>query len=144
VHWQYPDARDYYARMLADPANINIFLNSGGKRVGYVLAVPHDQAVTELLDDDPKLQNDPAKYYIETIGILPESRQKGGLRIMLARLVLECQSRSAAKLSMHARSGFSAIVQKNFRILVLRPVAKWRYTNFEESVDYIEIALNDQ
>jgi len=141
AHWQYPDARDYYSKMLADSANINIFLNSDDKQVGYVLAIPHDQAVREMREDDPQLKNDPSAYYIETIGILPQFRGSGGLKAMLDRLLAECKARGVVKLSMHARSGFSAIVQKNFKILTFRPVAKWRYANFEEPVDYIEAAI---
>jgi ribosomal protein S18 acetylase RimI-like enzyme len=143
--WIYKDAEDYYARMLRADNNIHIILNSNGKRVGYILAVPHNFAVEELKNDDPQMKNDPEKYYIETIRIIPESRGKRGLSIMLEKLAEECRARGINKISLHARvsNHLSEIIRKKFQVTEARRIEKWAYYNFEEPTDYIEAILPD-
>lgn len=141
--WEYEDAEEYYENMLKNKNNINIFLNDNGKRVGYLLAIPHNDAVKELKNDDPELKEDPMKYYIETIAILPELRGKKGLPKMLEKLIDECKYRGINKISMHARvnNRLSEIIQNKFSVTGIRRINKWKYYNFEEPADYIEVTF---
>jgi ribosomal protein S18 acetylase RimI-like enzyme len=141
--WIYPDQEIYYRDMLRQKNNIHVFLKHGDKRVGYLLAIPHDVAVAELINDDPMMKNDPTKYYIETAGIIPEYRGKSGLTIMMKRLVAECINKGITKLSMHARvnTGLSNIMQSMFKVAEVRRIESWPYYSFEEPTDYIEVIL---
>jgi len=141
--WVYADAREYYSIMLRNKSNIHIIFNDNGKRAGYLLAIPHDVAIEELKNDDPEIEKDSGKYYIETIGIIPESRGKKGLSFMLQKLVEECRDRGIKRISLHARisNNLSEIIRKKFEIIKTRRIEKWRYYNFEEPTDYIEAVL---
>jgi ribosomal protein S18 acetylase RimI-like enzyme len=141
--WAYHDAEQYYRAMLRRKNNIHIVLRDHEKRIGYLLAIPHDAAVVELKNDDPKMENDPLKYYIETVEILPKYRGQKGLSKMLDRLIAECQARGITKISLHARvkTGFSGIVQRKFGVAAIRRIERWSYYNFEEPTDYIEATI---
>jgi len=141
--WAVRDAEEYYGGMLRSEKNIHIILNDNGKKAGYLLAIPQSDAVEELKNDDPGMKKDPKGYYIETVGILPESRGKKGLSLMLEKLVGECRKRGINKISLHARiiNNFSKIIRKKFGTAEIRRIEKWRYYNFEEPTDYIEAVL---
>jgi len=139
-HWSAADAESYYGEMLLDEKSIHILLSDNGKRAGYMLAIPQNAAVEELKNDDPEIKKDASEYYIETVGILPGSRGKKGLSLMLEKLAAECRRRGVKKISLHARitNNLSKIIQKKFKIVGIRRLEKWRYYNFEEPTDYIE------
>lgn len=142
--WIYPDQEMYYRDMLHKTKNIHIFLKYKEKRVGYLLAIPHDIAVAELIKHDTMMKNDPAKYYIETAGIIPEYRGKNGLIIMIKMLASECNKTGITKLSMHARvnTGLSKKIQSLFKVSEVRRIQIWRYYNYEEPADYLEVILD--
>lgn len=141
--WIYDDAEEYYGRMLRSPKSINILLKDSERKVGYLLAIPHNDAVEELKEDDPEMKEDPSAYYIETVGILPEYRNKKGLPLMLQTLIDECKKRGINKISLHARvsNHLSEIIQKKYRTAGLRRIREWAYYHFEEPTDYMEIIL---
>jgi ribosomal protein S18 acetylase RimI-like enzyme len=124
-------------------ANINILLTENEQMVGYLLAMPHNDAVQELKEDDPDLKEDPMKYYIETVAVLPEFRRRKGLATMLYKLAEECHKRGTDKVSIHARvsNRLSEIIQNNYRVIEVRRIERWKYYNCEEPADYIEIIL---
>lgn len=144
--WVYSDAGKYYRSMLSKKDSIHIILKYKGKTIGYLLAIPHNGAVAELKNVDPKMEKDPMKYYIETTGILPEYRGKKGFSEMLERLIDECKKRGITKISLHARvtNGLSAIMQRKFKVTEVRRIEQWRYYNFEEPTDYIEAILSSE
>ena len=86
---------------------------------------------------------DSARYYIETIAILPEYRGKNGFSLILKALGQELGQRGLHDISLHARvaNSFSAIVQKKIKVTKIRRVENWKYCNNEEPVDYIEGTL---
>ena len=142
--WCYgEETEEYYSRMLGSKDNINIILADNDKRIGYLLAMPHNKAVHELKDADPSMKEDPGRYYIETVGILPEFRGRRGFPLMLGELIEECKKRGFDKMSLHARvcSGLSSWIQRFFKVTELRRIDRWKYYNYEEPADYIEVAL---
>jgi len=141
--WIYDKAEEYYGRMLSAKANINILLTETGQKIGYLLAIPHNDAVKDLSSDDPKMEGDLLKYYIETIAIRAEYRGKKGFSILLGKLIEECKKRGIHKISMHARvsNHLSEIIQKKLAITEIRRIEKWAYYNFEEPTDYIEATI---
>ncbi len=141
--WLYPDAEAYYGRMLRLPKNINILLKDADKNVGFLLAIPQNDAVRELINDDPEMEEDPSACYIETVGILPAYQKKKGLAALMEALITECRKRGLTKISLHARvnNHVNEIMQKKYGAVVLRRIARWAYCNDEEPVDYLEMAL---
>ncbi len=141
--WQYHDAEDYYKNRLQNKNSIHILLKDDGNRVGYLHAIPHNEAVEELKNDDPAMSEDENAYYIETVGILPAFRKKRGFSKMLAAFINESKKRGITKFSLHARvnNKFSEIIQKKFKVAPLRRIQKWKYYNFEEPTDYIEVPI---
>jgi len=142
--WGMSDTEQYYGSMLRNKTNIHIVLNDAGKKAGYLLAIPQNNAVEELKNDDPGMKKDPQEYYIEIAGILPESRGKKGFSLMLEKLAEECRKKGVNRISLHARisNNLSKIIQKKFKIVEIRRIEKWRYYNFEEPTDYIEAVLS--
>jgi hypothetical protein len=60
--WEYPGAKEYYRQMLMNQKNICIMLIDDEKRVGFLLAIPHNDAVGELKDDDEFMEQGPKTY----------------------------------------------------------------------------------
>ncbi len=138
--WNYGNEKEYYRGMLKNRNNVCILLKDNAKTVGFILAIPHINAVIELKDDDPLMHGDASRYYIETIAILPEYRGQNGFSSIMEALQLELDKRGFHNISLHARviNNFSQIIQKKMKITDIRKVDKWKYTNSEEPVDYIE------
>jgi ribosomal protein S18 acetylase RimI-like enzyme len=138
--WTYDDAEAYYRAMLMSEANIHIFLRDDGNRIGYLLAIPHNDAVAELKRDDPGMEEDSKRYYIETVAILPEFRGQGGFSKMLRKLTGELGPK-AGKISLHARitNGFSKIMQQKGSVTKIRRIEQWKYYRYEEPADYLEV-----
>lgn len=141
--WQFDDAESDFSEKLKDNDNINIFLKSDDKRVGYLLSIPHNNAVRELKDDDTEMSEDNHRYYIYTIGIIPQYRHIGGLSELLKTFVEECKKRGVQKASLHARvkNGLSGSIQKRWAVTKLRRIDKWKYYAFQEPTDYIEASF---
>jgi len=141
--WEYSDAQEYYSEMLKHMNNVNIFLKNDEKRIGYLLAIPHNNAVIELRNDDPLMRKDASRYYLETVAILPEYRKKNGFSSLLKTLKQELEKRGVHNISLHARvaNDFSLIIQKKLKITHVRRIVRWKYCNYEEPVDYIEAAI---
>jgi ribosomal protein S18 acetylase RimI-like enzyme len=140
--WLYPEAEEYYASMLAESENVNIFLRDGGETVGYLLARPFKSVVQELKESDPELTDkSEAFYYIETIQILPAYQGKGGARRLLVETGEAVLKRGVNKFAIHARTtnGLNAIIKKVFAgsITLIRDIESWRWAN-GEPYEYIE------
>lgn len=143
--WQYADAEDYYRKMIQDPENLNIILKEKEKLIGYILAIPHNNAMTELKEVDPLMAEDSERFYIETMEMLPEIQKTlGGGKLffrMLGKLFAEAEKRGIHKFSMHARvsTGLSNSVQRYFGKMMteVRRIEKWPFYNGDESTDYM-------
>lgn len=126
---------EYYRELLESDDNLKIFLEQDSVRVGCLIFVPHNQAVEELEDDDPGIQSDPARFYIETVEILPKYHGKGGLSKMLT----VAKGYGVTKISLHARvnNQFSAKIQGKLKNLTVRHIASWPYYEDKGPCDYI-------
>jgi ribosomal protein S18 acetylase RimI-like enzyme len=143
--WAYSDAEEYYTEMLKNENNIHIILKDNGKKIGYLLAIPHNDAFRELRNDDPPMEEDALRYYVEVVAVLPDFRGRKGFSQILKKLREELKGRGIYKLSMHARvsNNFNKIIQKNMKITQMRRIQRWKYYNYEEPTDYIEATFEE-
>lgn len=142
VEWQMEDAEQYYREKIKDKNNITILLKEDDKIIGYLLALPQNLAVQELKEDDPLMQEDNGRYYVESVSVLQANRNGRGLLKMLTKLIEESKQRGCYRVSMHARvnNGLSQMIQKYYRHMVtkVRRIENWKYYNGQEPTDYIE------
>lgn len=143
--WAYSDAEEYYTEMLKNENNIHIILKDNGERIGYLLAIPHNNALRELKNDDPFMEEDALRYYVEVVAVLPDFRGKKGFSEILKKLREELKEKGIYKLSMHARvsNNFNMIIQKSIKITQIRRIQRWKYYNYEEPTDYIEATFGE-
>ncbi len=141
--WQYDNAKEYYADIIQDPQNINLFLyDENDKVTGYILARPHNLVVSELKNDDPFLtDSDNARYYIDTIQILPELQGKGGGKNLILAVCDEAKKRGVTQFSIHARTvnHLSDVIKSLFKdkVTLVRQIDSWKYAS-GEPYEYIE------
>jgi GNAT superfamily N-acetyltransferase len=139
--WQYAKAAEYYAEMLKDIENMNLFLCEETKVVGYLLVTPFKAAWSELKEYDPSLLMAADKLYIETIQIMPVSQGKGGARMLLTAAGEAGLRRGINKFAIHARviNGLHLKIKRIFEgsILLSRPIEKWKWGD-DEPYEYIE------
>jgi len=94
---------------LRNPRAIHLLLRRTAQPVGYLLAIPHDEAIAVpgLRTADPELAGDPARLYVETMIILPayaHSLQGGKLCLLLLDHFCEIAGvQGCNRFSMHAR-----------------------------------------
>jgi ribosomal protein S18 acetylase RimI-like enzyme len=138
--WEYSGAKEYYRQMLMNQKNICIMLRDDEKSVGFLLAIPHNDAVGALKGDDEFMEQDPKIYYIENAAILPGYRGEKGFSQMLGVLRQELQKRGIFTISLHARvsNNLSKNIQKNMKIIKVRRIEAWRYYNDQEPTEYLE------
>lgn len=146
--WRYSDAEEYYGETLRNENTIHILLRRNQRPIGYLLAIPHNDAVQneELQQADPELAEDPDRLYIETMEIVPEygrSLVGGRLFLLMSKALLdEAGKRGFNKFSQHARvtSGLSRAFQKQYGDMVtqVRRIENWPFYNCEEPTEYIE------
>lgn len=139
--WQYPEAEEYYEKVLKNPHDISIFLIEDGERVGYILGVPLGDAMSDLEEYDAELKNVPECYYLETIQILPESRGKGGAKKLILAMCSEANKKGITKFSSHARisNQFNQMIKRLFEksIVNVRQIEHWKFGG-NEPYEYIE------
>lgn len=137
--WACGNPEEYYGRMLAKQDNIHVMLRDNEKNIGFLFAIPHNNAVVELKGHDPLMQKDSGAYYIENVAILPAHRKKGAFGKMLTALKEELQKRGISRISLHARvsNSLSRNIQKHMRTIEIRRIDAWRYYAHEEPTDYI-------
>jgi len=127
---------------LENPNGIQIILRAAdGTIVGYLASKPHNEALEELRQYDPKMQEEENALYIESIAILPESRSLRTFLQLGRTLLQEVKNRGFKKITMHARvaSGLSSALQKRYGAKHLRTIDNWY--NFGEPFDYLEIEV---
>jgi hypothetical protein len=140
TEWPYGHAEEYDGRAVWNKNNVHIILRDDEKRVGYLLAIPHNDAVNELKSDDPLMEHDSTAYYVEALAIVLGYRGKRGLLELLRALREALEKRGIFKISIHARvsNNLSKKIQKNMNILKKRRIDAWKYYNYQEPTDYIE------
>jgi ribosomal protein S18 acetylase RimI-like enzyme len=148
--WQFENASDYFREALDDKRNVVIVARNKGELVGFILSKPYDELCNdeELHEADPKFEPKEDYYYVVTIEIHPKLRDNlSGGRIVLKMLNKFRESireeTGTEKFSMHARvkGGFNSWLKKLFgeRVVESRFINEWKYYNFEEPTEYLEI-----
>jgi ribosomal protein S18 acetylase RimI-like enzyme len=109
------------------------------RNVGFLFAVPNNDAFEDLKNDDPLMKEDAGAYYIQNGAILPAYRRKLALRKIMTVLREELQKRGVFTISMHARvsNGLSRIIQDHMKIVEIRRIDTWKYYDHAEPTDYI-------
>ena len=146
--WHYPGAASYFGKQLHNKNTIQLLLRRDGRPVGYLLAIPHNDAVCdmELKLADPYLIEDPNRLYVEEMEVLPEfTRSLAGGKLclmMLSTFIEEAGTRGIHKFSMHARvtTGLNQALRKIYgdMLTLFRRVDKFSFYNYEEPTEYIE------
>jgi ribosomal protein S18 acetylase RimI-like enzyme len=143
--WPWGDRKKYFREMLGDKRNINILLKKDNEIVGYLLAKPYEIAFEELKNDDPEMQIDINRYYIEFIAISPDYRGSYGYLDLANKMFEEAKKRGVNKFSTHIRkiNGLSKSIQKLFSkdVTNARLVPSWRWCG-GEPFDYVEVTLS--
>jgi ribosomal protein S18 acetylase RimI-like enzyme len=137
--WACNNPEEYYSEMLMKEDNIHIMLRDNNKNVGFLFAIPHNNAMQELKDDDGLMGEDPGAYYIENVAILPPYRERRAFGKMLAVLREELRMRGVFRISLHARisNNLSRNIQRNMNIIEARRIDGWKYYGYAEPTDYI-------
>ena len=106
------------------------------KSIGVLSVQPQHDAVKELIPHDPLVEDDPSRYYVDIMFILPEHRREGFL-MLLNKAFEEGSKKGIYKFSMHARvsNGLSRTVQKLFNVTKVRRIENWHYMG-GETYDY--------
>ncbi len=138
---QFAEGESYYTDCLRDKANINIVMrNHDGKVIGYVVAIPQSNMYEYLKKHDPVMEDDPERFYVETIQTLPGQRQAFGVMRLLYGMCEEAERRGFNKFSVHARklNGLSEMILKvTSTARRLRTIENWY--GYGEPFDYIEL-----
>jgi hypothetical protein len=138
---QFTEGEAYYADCLKEEANINIIMrNNEGKVIGYVVAMPQSSVYEILKRYDPDMEDDPERFYVETIQTFPGQRQAFGVMRLLYGMCEEAEKRGFNKFSMHARklNGLSDMILKvSITARRLRTIENWY--GYGEPFDYIEL-----
>lgn len=144
---EWGSSQEYIGSKIRDSKNIGIMLKVEDKAAGFVLAIPHNDAVAEIKEADPlMIESSDDRLYVDVVAVVPEyQRLNGGIRLV-GELVQEAYRRHGVnRFSMHVRvsTGLSEAVQTNVKsaITMLRRVDRWRYYAGELPSDYIEMTL---
>ena len=137
--WSCGNSEELYSQVLRRHHNILIMLRDDERNIGFLLAVPHNDAVGELINDDPLMKENPDTYYVQNVAILPAYKGKMGLRKIFAILREELRKKDIFIISMHARvsNGLSRTIQDHMKIVEIRRIDTWKYYGHEEPTDFI-------
>jgi ribosomal protein S18 acetylase RimI-like enzyme len=137
--WSCGNSEKLYGQVLRRHHTVLIVLRDNKSNVGFLFAVPHNDAVEDLKNDDPLMKEDANTYYVQNIAILPGYRRKLALGKILALLREELRKRDIFTVSMHARvsNGLSRTIQDRIKIVEIRRIDTWKYYGNEEPTDYI-------
>lgn len=137
------ESESYILDKLANPKNLNIILRDGDRITGYMLAIPQNDACSELIEADPDMPSHGAGYYVMLTEILPSARKKQGFTQLIYKMVEEAATRfHVPHFSMHVRvnTGLSDFVQRHFcnMNMKVRRIDAWKYYADQGPADYIE------
>lgn len=111
------DREEKIRENLKTAANINVFLKKDEQVVGWILATPHNDAVNELRNDDTGMKEDPARYYIDKLAVIPEHRQGLIFVHLIYAMFEEANRRGFHKFSTHVLcgNGLNKVIMKLFK-----------------------------
>jgi len=139
--WQYDDPPAYFRKRLEQPQSIHMFLKENDEIVGYCLAVPLKEEVTELREYDSDMEEKDNVCYIESVEIMPNSRGKGGVEKLLRGVCEEAKKRGVKNFAVHARklNKLNEKIKKIFegKVISTREIEHWAPA-LGEAYEYIE------
>lgn len=106
--------------------NIKIIMRENDSIVGYALAIPHNDALADLIEDDPLMEPDDYRYYIDKIAVISRLR-KGTLFLRFVDAIFEeARKRDILNVSSHilCSNGLDKIISLMYR----RRITKKRFT----------------
>lgn len=120
-----------------------VLKGEGGKIVGYIISLPHNQAYPNLIELDPELKQEEQALYIESMGIIPKHRSLKNFLTLLHGFNDQARQVGFQKITGHFRvsQGLSSVLEKRFGGKKFRRIEDW--AGFGEPFDYIEINLNN-
>jgi|GEM_PF-658402 len=144
--WSYPDAEEFFSKLLNKEGNIGILLKDGEEIAGFALLRPHDDMVEDIEEPDPELKKDENRFYIETLQILPQYQNKGSFTKIVTTIISESKKKHIHKFSFHARvkNKLSENIQRIFgdKITQIRRMDDFYDYGGDEPCDYIEVDLS--
>jgi ribosomal protein S18 acetylase RimI-like enzyme len=110
------DTEEGIRENLNNRSYINIILKKDNRIIGYILSIPHNEAVRELKNDDMQMKEDDGRYYIDQIVVHPDFR-KGMILLKLVYATFEeGVRRGFNKFSSHvlATDGLNKLMKRKF------------------------------
>ncbi len=137
--WSCGNSEELYSQILRRHDTILIMLRDSDGNVGFLFAVPQNDAVQEFKNDDPLMKGNSGAYYIQNSAILPAYRKKMGLNKIITILREELRKKGVYRISMHARvsNGLSRTIQDRMKIIEIRRIDTWKYYGNQEPTDFI-------
>jgi len=115
-----------------------------GNLAGYIISLPHDEALEMLADIDTELVEVENGLYIESIGILPECRSTKNLSELWGAFSTRAREKGFKTITAHVRvsEGLSSVFQKRMGAVKHRTIENW--ADFDEPFDYLEFRLDSK
>ena len=136
--------RDEVIYYLSNPQNLVFFLLVDGKVCGYLLALPQNTAVEEMIMDDPLLKKDDNRYCIDQVVVMPG--ENGSLKFLHLGFALlkEMEKRGTNRVSSYLahNNGVDKIIHSIFGPMAteVRKVYMPKYG--EDPFLYMEVTYN--
>ncbi len=106
-------------RNLSNSRNFNIIVeNDNGEPIGYILGIPHTDAVISLGHDDPIMENhDGRKIYVDQLAVVADERDSEHVvfKFLVSSLAKEAKRAGYERWSAHLAMGLQFIIDEMYR-----------------------------
>ena len=136
------ESPDSLREILANPLGIHIVLKKREEIIGYLTALPYNEALEYLGPHDPRLRPDSSALYLESIAVVPQERQSGNFSRLFRQLVYEAQNywyQEYQKIVTHARVKILSPIMGKYGARRLYTVQNWY--GFGEPFDFVEYLI---
>jgi hypothetical protein len=118
---------------LQNPNNINLVVEEEDKIIGYVLAIPQEEAVEYLKEEDPLMKICAEMCYIDQVAVVKDKRGGIVFSFLLEELAIEAQKRGFKKWSSHVIVGLEGVIRRKYRekIISERKTTMPSYGNYD-------------
>jgi hypothetical protein len=107
--------------------------------LAYLSAIPAEEEAESFLEWDPVFSPEEGEYYLESVCVVPTKRGQRVFSHIWEKFLEEVRKKGIAKISLHARSGLSEILQKKYHFKPVRTIENWQ--GWGEPFDFYEISL---
>jgi hypothetical protein len=146
--WKTSDI-EYYTQHFTNARNIHVvYYDKEGVIAGYIMAMPHADAVKEYAEEDPEMQSSiEAMFYVDHLNVDESAPGKSLWLRLFLEMTRGANRRNVYTFSMHCRTvnGLSRVVRKKFKdgIKVVRRIDNYVDCN-NEPFDYMESPVNPE